>query len=118
MPKDKAIDADPEFCSAVIVVDCVPSSAEVSACAVWIAKVVFPPEKLWNTALNIELLDVTGPRNTVLSFVVTLAVAITVSAAKLSGIVALAGESEIDVGTAGDPSAGLVVCIQLPLLLW
>ena len=73
-------------------VDCVPSAADVSACAV----TMLSPD----IAKKLVLLVVSVPVNREPSDIVTLAVAITVPAGALSGIVARAGDSVIAVGVA------------------
>jgi hypothetical protein len=87
-------------CEAVITVECEPSSAEVSARAVTILRpdiAKIPVSLVVNIPLNCEPSDI-----------VTVAVAITVPAGALSGIVAVAGDSVIAVGTTPDTTNGAV----------
>ena len=69
MPKDNAIDTDWPLCEAVMTVECAPSSAEVSACAV----TILSPDMAKKLVLLVANVLANGePSN-----IVTLAVAIT-----------------------------------------
>ena len=86
-------DIDWPPCEAVITVECVPSSADVSARAV----TILSPEMAKKPLVSLE---VNVPLNCEPSDIVTLAVAITAPAGALSGIVGFAGERVIAVGIA------------------
>ena len=77
---------------AVITVECKPSSADVTTRAV----TILSPD----IAKKLVSLDINIPWNCEPSDIVTLAVAITVPAGLLSGIVGLAGDRVIAVGVA------------------
>ena len=83
-------------------VECVPSSADVSARAV----TMLSPDIVKKPLVS---LDFNVPVNWEPSDIVTVAVESTVPTGALSGVVALAGESVIAVGVAAAPSTGAAV---------
>ena len=103
---ESSIESDWLPWEAVMTVDCVPSAADVSACAV----TMLSPD----IAKKLALLVVNVPVNCEPSDIVTAAVASKVPAGALSGIVTLAGESVIAVGVAASTGAVVPASTQLP----